>query len=199
MDETTLRRYLQSARDALLWKLDGLDERAARRPLTPTGTNLLGLVKHAAGIEIGYFGVTFGRERPGLTDLPWVQDDAEDNADMWATPEESTADVVALYRRVWELADETFAELGMEGRGTVPWWGPARRDVTVGQVIVHVTADLTRHAGQADVVRELIDGSVGMADGNLNLPPLDAAGWSAYVARLEAAAEEAGRRYDDAR
>ncbi len=54
-----LQRYLQTAREALLWKLEGLDEYDARRPLTPTGTNLLGLVKHAAGVEVGYFGDCF--------------------------------------------------------------------------------------------------------------------------------------------
>ncbi len=56
-----LQRYLQSARDALVWKLEGLSEYDVRRPLTPTGTNILGLVKHAAGVELGYFGDTFGR------------------------------------------------------------------------------------------------------------------------------------------
>ena len=56
-----LRRYLQEAREALLWKLDGLSEYDIRRPLVATGTNLLGLVKHQAGVEMGYFGDTFGR------------------------------------------------------------------------------------------------------------------------------------------
>jgi hypothetical protein len=56
-----LLRYLQDGRDALLWKLDGLSEYDIRRPLTPTGTNLLGLVKHIASVELGYFGDTFGR------------------------------------------------------------------------------------------------------------------------------------------
>ena len=64
-----LRRYLQDAREALLRKLDGLSEYDVRRPLAPTGTNLLGLVKHLAGIELGYFGDTFGR--PSADKLPW--------------------------------------------------------------------------------------------------------------------------------
>ena len=55
-----LRRYLQDGRDALLWKLDGLSEYDIRRPLVPTGTNLLGLVKHVTWVELGYFGDTFG-------------------------------------------------------------------------------------------------------------------------------------------
>jgi hypothetical protein len=56
-------------------------------PMTPTGTNLLGLVKHLAGVEIGYFGDTFGRPFDGP--LPWSEDDEpEQNADFWATSEE---------------------------------------------------------------------------------------------------------------
>ena len=56
-----LHEYLQTGRDALLWKLDGLSEYDVRRPVVPTGTNLLGLVKHVASVEAGYFGATFGR------------------------------------------------------------------------------------------------------------------------------------------
>jgi len=78
-----LHRYLQDAREALLWKLDGLSEYDIRRPLVPTGTNLLGLVKHVASVEFGYFGDCFGR--PFDEPMPWLEDDAEPNADMWAT------------------------------------------------------------------------------------------------------------------
>src|SRR4029453_670668 len=82
-----LHRYLQAGREALLWKLDGLSEYDIRRPMVPTGTNLLGIVKHVAGVEAGYLGDTFGR--PFEEPLPWLDDDAEPNADMWATAEES--------------------------------------------------------------------------------------------------------------
>src|ERR1700694_2930275 len=92
-----LHRYLQVGRDALLWKLDGLSEYDIRRPLTPTGTNLLGIVKHVASVELGYFGEAF--ERPSHESLPWLDEGAEPNADMWALPEESREDIVALYRR----------------------------------------------------------------------------------------------------
>jgi hypothetical protein len=74
-----LRFYLQEARDALLWKLEGLSEYDIRRPMTPTGTNLLGLVKHCAGIELGYLGETFAR--PSGEPLPWLDDGADLNAD----------------------------------------------------------------------------------------------------------------------
>src|SRR2546427_5581942 len=92
--------YLQAGREAVLWKLDGLSEYDVRRPMTPTGTNLLGLVKHVASVALGYFGDTFGRPYP--EPLPWLDDGAERNADMWATLDESRDQIVGLYRRAWE-------------------------------------------------------------------------------------------------
>lgn len=188
-----LSRYLQAARDALLWKLEGLGEYDVRRPLTPTGTNLLGLVKHASGVEIGYFGACFGRPFP--EDVPWAAPDAEINSDMWATAEESRDEIVALYRRVWRHTDTTIAELPLDAPAQVPWWPPERRAVTLHQLVVHVIADLQRHAGHADIVRELVDGAVGMREDNDNMPSDDAAYWQTYRRRLEDVARRAeGRR-----
>ena len=88
-----LHDYLRNARQAVLWKLEGLSEYDVRRPRVPTGTNLLGLVKHLATVEWGHFGAAFGR--PFEERLPWVDDDnAEPNADMWATADESREYVV---------------------------------------------------------------------------------------------------------
>jgi hypothetical protein len=186
-----LLRYLQVARDALLWKLDGLSEYDARRPLTPTGTNLLGLLKHLAYVEMGYFGPTFGR--PVAEVEPWLADDLEPNADMWATAEESRADVVALYRRAWAVTDATVAALPLDATGEVSWWHPDRRAVTLHLVLVHVVAETHRHAGHADIVRELVDGAAGLRPGADNLPPgADGAWWASYRDRLEAAARQAG-------
>ncbi|MFG3408018.1 DinB family protein [Streptomyces sp. NPDC048142] len=185
-----LQHYLQSARDALLWKLDGLSEYDIRRPLTPTGTNLLGLVKHAAGVELGYFGETF--RRPFGEAPPAYEDDAEANQDMWATPDESREDVLALYRRVAEHADATIAELPLDAVGQVRWWPGERGRVTLHQILIHVISDLQRHAGHADIVRELIDGTVGLRSGTDNMPPGDRAWWGDYRQRLEQAAREVG-------
>ena len=187
--KAALHRYLQAGRDALLWKLDGLGEYDVRRPMTPTGTNLLGLVKHLAGVEAGYFGATFTRPFP--EPIPWLEDGAEPNADMWATADESRADVVGLYRRVWEHADATIGALPSDAPGAVAWWPPERRDVTLQQVLVHVVAETHRHAGHADVVREMVDGAVGLRAGNDNLPTTDVAWWTDHRARLESAARQA--------
>src|ERR671925_2402247 len=122
--KTDLHRYLQDAREALLWKLDGLSEYDTRRPMVPTGTNLLGLIKHVASVELGYFGDTF--DRPSAEPLPWFEDDAEPNADMWATADESREMIVGLYRRAWAHSDATIDALGLDSVGRVPWWRPDR-------------------------------------------------------------------------
>ncbi len=186
-----LHFYLQTARDALLWKLDGLSEYDIRRPLTPTGTNLLGLVKHAASVELGYLGDTFGR--PSGEPLLWLDEGAEPNADMWATADESREFVVELYRRAWAHADATIDALALDTVGRVPWWPSHRNEVTLQHAAVRVIADTHRHAGHADILRELMDGAVGMNEGNDSMPPGDAAWWEDYRSRLERAAREADR------
>ena len=184
-----LSRYLQTARDALLWKLEGLSEYDARRPLVPTGTNLLGLVKHVASVEAGYFGETFGRPFPET--LPGLDEDAEPNADMWATADESREDVIGFYRRVWAHSDATIEALELDATGHVPWWPPEHSEVTLHRILVHMIAETDRHAGHADIVRELIDGAAGLRPGNDNLW-LDRAQWEAHRERLESVARQVG-------
>lgn len=182
-----LHRYLKDIREALVWKLDGLSEYEIRRPMVPTGTNLLGLVKHVASVELGYFGDCFGRPFP--EPLPWSEDDAEPNADMWATAEESREQIVGLYQRAWAHSDATIDELTLDATGRVPWWPEDRREVTLHRILVHVIAETARHAGHADIVRELVDGTVGLREGNDNMAPGDKAWWQSYRSRLETAAE----------
>jgi hypothetical protein len=111
---------------------------------------------------------------------------------MWATVEESRDDIVSLYRRAQVHADETITALPLDATGEVPWWPEERRHPTLHRVIIHVIADVQRHAGHADIARELIDGSAGLLPNVSNLPDLDAAWWTAYREKLERAAREAG-------
>ncbi|MEE1770191.1 DinB family protein [Streptomyces sp. JV185] len=188
-----LLRYLQEGRDALMWKLDGLSEYDIRRPLTPTGTNLLGLVKHVASVELGYFGDTFGRPFFAADPPPWWYTEyAELNADMWATADESREYIVGLYHQAWEHSNSTIATLELDAIGHVPWWPEERREVTLNHILVRVISDTQRHAGHADIVRELIDGSVGCQEGNDSVPAEDRAWWEKHRRRLESAAREAG-------
>jgi hypothetical protein len=186
-----LQLYLQRGRDALLWKLDGASEYDIRRPMTPTGTNLLGLVKHVASVEAGYFGETFGRRFD--ESLPWLDEGAEEGADMWAAAGESREQITSLYRRVWVHSDQTIAELPLDAIGHVPWWPPERDEVSLHRILVHMIAETERHAGHADIVRETIDGAVGVRPDNSNIDRKDQAWWDGYRATLERVAREAGQ------
>jgi len=190
-----LHRYLAKQRAALLAKLDGLSERDVRWPMTQTGTNLLGLVKHVATNELEYFGEVF--DRPSTIPLPWSEEGAELNADMWATADESRSDIVALYQQATQHADTTIAELPLDAPGRVPWWPPEREHVTLQQIMVHMTVEVARHAGHADIIRELIDGAAGDNDGNL--PDQTTQQWATYRLRLEHAGTEAAERVEAAR
>jgi len=174
-----------------VWKLDGVTEYDVRRPLVPTGTNLLGLVKHVASVEAGYLGEVFGRPFPGP--LPWLDDDAEPNADMWATAQESREEIIDLYRSVWAHSDATIEALELDATGTVPWWPADVNSVSLHRMLVHMIAETNRHAGHADLVRELIDGSSGLRADNPNIPDADAQWWIEYRQRLERTAVEAGK------
>ncbi|RZT86304.1 uncharacterized protein DUF664 [Pseudonocardia sediminis] len=187
-----LLRYLQAGREALLWKTEGLGEYDLRRPMTPTGTNLLGLVKHVAACEMGYLGAVFGR--PADEPQPWFAEDADPQADLFATADESPADVVALYRRVWAHSDATVEALELDAVGRVPWWAEGGQEITLHRALVHMIAETHRHAGHADILRERIDGTAGLRDGNDNMPPGDETHRREYHDRLETLAREAGGR-----
>ncbi|MFD7595258.1 DinB family protein [Kitasatospora sp. NPDC059812] len=187
--KTDLRIYLQDARDVLLWKLDGLSEYDLRRPLTPTGTNLLGLVKHVTGAEAMYFGDTFGRPFPEPTPL-WFTGDTEPNADLWARADETTEEITGRYRRVWAHTDATIEALPLDGIGRIPFG--RRAEQTLHRILVHMIAETHRHAGHADLLRELVDGTTGQRPDGINTAPGDAAWWQAHHARVERAAREAG-------
>ena len=183
----TLHRYLRQAREAMVWKLDGLSEYDVRRPLTPTGTNLLGLVKHLSIVEAWYFGKTF--DRPFAEDLPWWDEGAEEQIDMWVTAAETRPEIVDRYRRVWLHADGTINDLPTDAPGHVPWW--PRPDVTLHTMLVHVLAETNRHAGHADILREQLDGAVGMRSDNSNVAEHDPAWWDDLRGRIEEAAQTA--------
>jgi uncharacterized damage-inducible protein DinB len=191
-EKQTLHRYLQRGRDALVWKLDGLSESDIRRPMTPTGTNLLGLVKHCAGVEWGYFGEVMGRPFTGENDLDWHDDDDELAGDMYAMPGESCGQVTDFYRRVWAHSDATVEALPLDARGTVPWWPQERRHPTLRTLLVHVIQETSRHAGHADIIRESVDGAAGVHAQFSNMPPADAAAWKQHYDKLALIAREAG-------
>jgi hypothetical protein len=151
-----LHGQLKVTREALVWKLDGLSEYDIRRPLTATGTNLLGLVKHLATWEARYLGEIFDRPFPE----PLVRWQDADGSDLWVTQGETREQVIGFYQRAWEHADETIKGLPIDALGHVPWW--PRPHVKLFNMMVHVLQDTTRHAGPADILREQLDGRTGV-------------------------------------
>ncbi len=178
-----LHDELRWTREALVWKLDGLSDYDIRRPLTATGTNLLGLVKHLATWEARYLGEIFNRPFP--EPLPRWQD--SDGSDLWVTEVESREQIIGFYRRAWEHADGTIAALPIDAPGHVPWW--PRPDVKLFSIMVHVLNDTTRHAGHADILREQLDGQTGVAAGHQE--QIDTAAREADGAKIEKAARAA--------
>ncbi|MGB0111615.1 MAG: DinB family protein [Ilumatobacteraceae bacterium] len=181
-----LHEYLRGARETLVWKLDSLSEYDIRRPMTPTGTNLLGLVKHSTATHLGYFGEVFGRST-GVLGARFSHDGGP-AAEFWATPEETREDIVDGYRAAWEFSDATIGDVALDTVGHVWWWGDA--PVTLHHAMVHVTVDTQRHAGHADILRELIDGQTGLLRGADNLHIHDPAARQRFCERVEAAAAE---------
>jgi len=178
-----LHGQLRSTRQALAWKLDGLSEYDVRRPLTATGTNLLGLVKHLATLEAWYFGEVFGRPFP--EPLGRWQD--ADGSDLWVTPDETREQIIDFYQRACEHADATIQALPLDAPGHVPWW--SRPDVKLVNIMIHVLQETTRHAGHADILREQIDGRTGLRPEYEER--IDTEARKAHWAKIERAAQEA--------
>lgn len=174
-------QYLDAARDGLLWKLEGLSDYDVRRPLTPTGTNLLGIVKHVAMVEWNYLGACFDR---GVTEgVP--QFDPPEFSDMWARAEETRDFILDFYRRVAVNTKGVVEELALETHGYVGHWPPERRRPTLHELLVRMVGETNRHAGHADILRESIDGRAGAHPGKTNLPDESDTWWAEYRQRLE--------------
>jgi hypothetical protein len=182
--DTDLHRYPQEGRDCVVRSLEGLSEYDVRRPPVPSGTNLLGLVKHLTGIELGYLGACVGRPSP--VTLPWEDDGSVwQSGDMWATADQSRDYLLDLYRRAWQHSDESLETLTLDAPASVLWWPEDHRETTFGELVVRVLDETAHHAGHCDVVRELIDGRGGGDQGDIG----DEAWWTAYVAKIQAAAD----------
>ncbi|WP_369216712.1 DinB family protein [Streptomyces flavofungini] len=192
MDDLVRERLhsdLRQIREVMLWKLDGLGEYDVRRPLTPTGTSLLGLVKHLSLWEARYFGEVFGRPFP--EPLPRWDDIAERGADLWAAGHETRGEIIGRYRRVWEHSDATITTRSLDAPGHVPWW--PRPEVTLFGILLHVLNETHRHAGHADILREQLDNSTGTT-AEYAAAQHDAAFWEAHRAKIERAARAAAEK-----
>jgi uncharacterized damage-inducible protein DinB len=151
-EKESLQVSLDRHRDAVLWKLEGLGDDDLRRPMVPSGTSLLGLVKHLGSVEYGWFCQTFGRDTE-----PLPLDENDPDSDLRARPDETAEDILAFYGRARAAADRAIDELDVEETGTA-WFGET---VTLRWVLIHMIEETARHAGHVDILRELIDGMAG--------------------------------------
>ncbi|XMN09965.1 DinB family protein [Streptomyces griseobrunneus] len=180
-----LHGRLRRDRKALLWKLDGLSEYDARRPLTATGTNLLDLVEHVATVEARYFGEVF--DRPSPEPLPRWQD--SDGSDLWAAEDETRGQIIGFYRRTREHSDATINELPLDAPGHVPWWPEPYPNTNLFAIMVHALGESIRHAGHADIPREGLDGRTGLRAEHEK--QIDEEARAAHCAKIEQAARSA--------
>jgi uncharacterized damage-inducible protein DinB len=148
-ERDVLLHYLNKNRDALVRVLDGLTEAQQRAAGVPSGTSLLGIVWHLTGVEEHWFqrvflGLGAERDRDMSMDVP---------ADVTA------ADVIARYRAACARSDEIVracADLGTRAAIANP--GEEGLD-PLRVVMAHMIEEIARHAGQADILRERIDGA----------------------------------------
>jgi uncharacterized damage-inducible protein DinB len=150
--------FLSFARHCLIKKTEGLSEEQLRRVMVPTGTSLLGLIWHSIDGERFWFGYQLAGQ--GVDDYDFS---------MEAPADISAPEVLGRYREAIAASDEILAGLtSLDRPMTVPIDGRAH---TARWVVAHMTSETARHAGHADILRELIDGVTGAsADVSLELP-----------------------------
>ena len=151
-EKDILQVSIDRHRDAVLWKLEGLSDEQLRTPLVPSGTTLLGLVKHLAAVEYGWFCETFGVQ---TEPLPF--DEGDQDADLRVEEGETSESILAFYQRAREAADRVIEEHDLDHTGT-SYGGDS---VSLRWVLVHMIEETARHAGHVDIVRELLDGMTG--------------------------------------
>jgi uncharacterized damage-inducible protein DinB len=156
-EKEMLQVSLDRHRDVVVWKIEGLDDEQVRRQLVPSGTSMLGVVKHLAAVEYGWFGLQFEREHEPL---PFDEDD--EDADFRVGAGETTEEVLAFYERARTFADKTIDELDVDATGA----GWADRELSLRWVLIHMIEETARHAGHMDILRELVDGTAGYHPGD---------------------------------
>jgi len=145
----TVLAFLLFARSCVLKKVNGLDEEQLRRRLVVSDTTLLGLVQHLADAERYWFGYTLAGD-PRHADVDF---------DMRVAPNRSADQVIGGYQTAIAESDaHIHAAAGLDVRTAHP---VNDEPLTLRWVLAHMTSETARHAGHADILRELIDGVTG--------------------------------------
>ena len=152
-ERATLISFLDYLRETMIWKLQGLTDDQARRRPTENGNSLLALVHHLAYVENWWFRVCFNGEPDP------VPDNHDPDFDFKVPEEMTVADVVGFYRSEIQHSNEIVAAApSLDQDSAIPARSGHR---TLRWILVHMIEETARHAGHADITREMIDGSVG--------------------------------------
>jgi uncharacterized damage-inducible protein DinB len=154
-EREALEAFLDKQRDALIRKIEGLDDATARAAPTASSLSLLGLVKHAGIWERRWFQViAAGREFPD----EWPDVEQPSGADLTVEETDTVEHWVGYYREQIELSRAVIASLDLDA----PCLRPALVECNVRWIIFHMIEETARHAGHADLIRETLDGSRGL-------------------------------------
>lgn len=151
-ERQVLTGFLDHYRKTILQICEGVSEEDLARPMVPSGTSLLGMIKHLVYVEWGWFQEAVAGEK---VVYPFPEDDSE--ADLRIEKGETSVEVFNLYRQACRRSNEILAEVSFDD----PIKGQGPRDYNVRWVVVHMIEETARHAGHADILRELIDGTTG--------------------------------------
>jgi uncharacterized damage-inducible protein DinB len=151
-EKTTLTSFLDWYRDAILRKVEGLDREAATRQLVPSPTTLLGMVKHLAYVERGWFQSSFMGEP-----VRRLRSETDPDAEFRIEAGESVDQITGLYRGEIERSRQIVARGSLDDHAR----RPDRTGYTLRWIMVHMIEETARHAGHADILREQTDGATG--------------------------------------
>ena len=153
-EKESLKTALERHREVVLWKVQGLTDEQLRRPMTPSGITVLGIVKYLANLEYLWLCLPFGRAADAVSQKLMSQ---TAGADLRVAPNETTAEILTFYGRARAAADEVIDDVILDGRGR----SHSGEDVTLRTALLHVVEEAARQVGHMDIVRELIDGQTG--------------------------------------
>ena len=148
-----LSAFLDRYRETTLWKLDGLSTEQASRRLVPSATTLLGVVKHLAYVEMGWFRGNFAGEDPPY---PWPESETDPDPDFRIEPDDTVESVSALYQEQIARSRAIVAAASLDDVSK-----DKDRPRSLRWIMMHMIEETARHAGHADILRELTDGAIG--------------------------------------
>jgi len=153
-EKAMLSAFLDRYRETILWKLEGVTTEQASARLVPSASTLLGIVKHLAYVERGWFPIYFAG---GPVNYPWAEDEPDPDIDFRVSVTDTIESVSRLYREEIVRSRDIVAGASLDDLSKEQNRGPR----TLRWIMVHMIEETARHAGHADILRELTDGAIG--------------------------------------